>query len=56
MPLPKVLRTKIAPPHKSLRTLARPRVTQALADARHFRLTLLQAGAGYGKSTALTML
>jgi LuxR family maltose regulon positive regulatory protein len=56
MPLPKVLRTKITPPHKSLRTLARPRVTQALADALHFRLTLLQAGAGYGKSTALTML
>lgn len=56
MSLPKVLRTKITPPHKSTRTLARQRVTQALSEARYFRLTLLQAGAGYGKSTALTTL
>jgi ATP/maltotriose-dependent transcriptional regulator MalT len=56
MPLPKVLRTKITPPHKSTHTLARPRVSQVLTEARNFRLTMLQAGAGYGKSTALTML
>ncbi len=56
MPLPKVLRTKITPPHRSTRTLVRQRVTLALVEARHFRLTLLQAGAGYGKSTALSVL
>ena len=56
MTLPKVLRTKIMPPPKSARTLSRPRVSQALLEALHYRLTILQAGAGYGKSTALTVL
>ena len=47
------LRTKIVPPPRRLRTLARPRVSQALKQAFDYRLTILQAGAGYGKSTAL---
>jgi LuxR family transcriptional regulator, maltose regulon positive regulatory protein len=53
MPLPKVLRTKITPPPRSPRILSRPRVQAALGEALNYRLTLLQAGAGFGKSTAL---
>ena len=56
LPLPKVLRTKITPPQTSARTLHRARVTQTLLEAVTFRLTILQAGAGYGKSTALAAL
>lgn len=56
MPIPIVLRTKILPPRTGLRTLPRPRVTTALLDSLSYRLTLLQAGAGYGKSTALAAL
>lgn len=51
-----VLRTKIIPPPRGLRTLARPRVSQILKQAFDYRLTILQAGAGYGKSTALAEL
>lgn len=47
---------KIVPPGLSARILARPRITRALLEARHHRLTLLQAGTGYGKSTALAAL
>lgn len=54
--LPKVVLTKVTPPEPGQRTLVRPRVTQALAQALSYRLTLLQAGAGYGKSTALTVM
>ncbi len=53
MLLSPVLRTKIIPPPRAPRTLTRPRVTEALLQALDYRLTLLQAGAGYGKSTAL---
>jgi DNA-binding SARP family transcriptional activator len=56
MPAPPILRTKITPPRRSSRTLIRARLSQALADARFYRLTVLQAGAGYGKSTALAAL
>ena len=49
----KILRTKIIPPPANGRTLARPRVSLALRQAFDYRLTILQAGAGYGKSTAL---
>ena len=48
-----VLRTKIIPPPRGSRTLVRPRVSQVLKQAFDYRLTILQAGAGYGKSTAL---
>jgi len=51
-----LLRTKIIPPPRHARTLPRPRVSQALKQALDYRLTLLQAGAGYGKSTALAEL
>jgi LuxR family maltose regulon positive regulatory protein len=53
MPLPKIVHTKIKPPAPGERTLPRPRVDRALLEALSYRLTLLQAGAGYGKSTAL---
>jgi DNA-binding SARP family transcriptional activator len=51
-----VLRTKIIPPPRPGRVLPRPRVTEALLQALEYRLTLLQAEAGYGKSTALVEL
>ncbi|GAB4501630.1 MAG: BTAD domain-containing putative transcriptional regulator [Anaerolineales bacterium] len=51
-----VLRTKIIPPPRNVRTLARPRVSQVLKQALEYRLTILQAEAGYGKSTALAEL
>ncbi len=51
-----LLRTKIIPPPRHARTLPRPRVSQALLQALDYRLTILQAGAGYGKSTALSEL
>lgn len=50
------LRTKIIPPPRRARTLVRPRVSQTLKQAFDYRLTILQAGAGYGKSTALAEL
>lgn len=54
--LPNVLRTKIIPPPRHTRTLTRSRVTDALMRAFEYRLTILQAEAGYGKSTALAAL
>jgi LuxR family transcriptional regulator, maltose regulon positive regulatory protein len=54
MAISQIIRTKIAAPRKPARFLARPRVNQALEEAFYYRLTILQAGAGYGKSTALT--
>ncbi len=51
-----VLRTRITPPRPGARTLERPRVTRLLAEALHYRLTLVQAGAGFGKTTALAAL
>ncbi|MBI5934369.1 MAG: tetratricopeptide repeat protein [Chloroflexi bacterium] len=51
-----ILRTKIIPPPRHARTLARPRVTDLLTHALEYRLTILQAEAGYGKSTALSEL
>jgi len=51
-----VLRTKIIPPPRGSRILPRPRVSESLKQAYDYRLTILQAGAGYGKSTALAEL
>ncbi len=48
-----ILRTKIIPPPRNAHILSRPRVHQALYQSLDYRLTILQAGAGYGKSTAL---
>ena len=56
MAVPPILRTKITPPRRSSRTLARPCILKLLGEAFQYRLTLLQAGAGYGKSTALASL
>ena len=53
---PHVVRTKVTPPPRRARTLLRPRVSAQLLQALEYRLTLLQAGAGYGKSTALAAL
>jgi LuxR family maltose regulon positive regulatory protein len=53
---PHVVRTKVIPPPRRARTLARPRVSVQLKQALDYRLTILQAGAGYGKSTALAAL
>jgi ATP/maltotriose-dependent transcriptional regulator MalT len=54
--LQSVIRTKIIPPPRHARTLLRPRVTELLMQAFEYRLTVLQAEAGYGKSTALAEL
>jgi len=56
MTFSRVLRTKLIPPPRSARTLVRPRVNQMLKQALDYRLTILQAEAGYGKSTALAEL
>ena len=56
MRLSQVLRTKLIPPPRNARTLSRPRVIQTLKQALDYRLTILQAEAGYGKSTALAEL
>ena len=54
--LQRILRTKITPPPRNTRTLVRPRVTDLLTQASDYRLTVLHAEAGYGKSTALAEL
>lgn len=51
-----VVQTKLVAPRLPRRTLPRPRLTQRLLEAADYRLTLVQAGAGYGKSTALAAL
>ncbi|MDP1544873.1 MAG: hypothetical protein Q8L87_02540, partial [Anaerolineales bacterium] len=53
MPLTRILRTKLIPPPRNARTLTRPRVSEILKQAFDYRLTILQAEAGFGKSTAL---
>ena len=52
----RVARGRITPPRAPRHTLLRPRLTQRLLLAQHYRLLLLQAGTGYGKSTALAAL
>ncbi|NJN43976.1 MAG: hypothetical protein HC806_04130, partial [Anaerolineae bacterium] len=56
MPLYPILQTKVVPPPVSSRTLPRERVAKQLLESIEYRLTILQAGAGYGKSTALATL
>ncbi|MFN2117828.1 MAG: BTAD domain-containing putative transcriptional regulator [Candidatus Promineifilaceae bacterium] len=51
-----IVRTKLAPPRLQKFTLMRPRLMQRLMEARYHRLTIVQAGPGYGKSTALASL
>ncbi|MBT7073053.1 MAG: transcriptional regulator [Anaerolineae bacterium] len=52
----RVLHTKLIPPPRNERMLPRPRITQALMESLNYRLIILQAEAGYGKSTALAEL
>ena len=51
-----VIRTKLTPPRPRRRTLYRPRLVSRLSGALEHRLTILHAGTGYGKSTALASL
>lgn len=51
-----IVRTKLTPLRPQKYTLARPRLTTRLLEAQDYRLTIVQAGTGYGKSTALAAL
>lgn len=51
-----ILQTKISPPALSKRILFRSRVVERLMESTGYRLTTLQASAGYGKSTVLASL
>lgn len=51
-----IVRSKLIPPRLHPRILRRPRLIRRLLEALHARLTVVQGGAGYGKSTALAML
>lgn len=51
-----IVRTKLTPPRQQKYILVRPRITTRLLDAEAHRLTIIQAGTGYGKSTALAEL
>ena len=51
-----VVQTKLSSLRPLKRTIDRPRLTHRILEAVDYRLTLLQAGAGYGKTTALAML
>ncbi len=48
-----LIRTKLSPPRLPRHTLPRERVLAQLAMVREYRLAIVQAGTGYGKSTAL---
>ncbi len=48
-----LIHTKLRPPSPPQWTLPRERVAMRLCEAADYRLTVVQAGAGYGKSTAL---
>lgn len=51
-----LLLAKIAPPRPYRRLLSRPALEARLHDALDYRVTLVQAGTGYGKTTALLAL
>jgi len=51
-----LLRTKLSPPRLHRRVLHRPDLSAKLREALDYRLTLVQAGTGYGKTTALAAL
>lgn len=48
-----ILQTKLTPPHPRRHTLVRARVDALLRESLDYRVTILQASTGYGKSTAL---
>jgi ATP/maltotriose-dependent transcriptional regulator MalT len=49
-----LVRTKLDPPLSPGDLLVRPRLVEKLQDAAHARLTVIQAPAGYGKTSLLT--
>lgn len=51
-----LVQSKLNPPRINRRILKRERITRLLLEALEYRLTIVQAGAGYGKSTALAAL
>ena len=51
-----LLRTRLIPPWPYRRVLARPGLLAHLGEALDYRLTVVQAGTGYGKTTALAAL
>ncbi len=51
-----ILLTRLIPPRPHRRFLARPRLRARLLEALDYRLTTVQAGTGYGKTTALASL
>lgn len=53
LPLHLIIHTKLAPPRPPKHALHRARLLQTLHDANDYRLTILQANTGYGKSTLL---
>lgn len=53
---PDLLRTKLTPPRLHRRVLPRPALHARLSEALDLRLTVVQAGTGYGKTTALAAL
>jgi len=51
-----LLRTRLIPPRPYRRVLPRPGLLARLREALDYRLTVVQAGTGYGKTTALAAL
>ncbi len=51
-----VIRSQLIPPRERRGVLRRPRLEARLGEALDYPLTLVQAGTGYGKSTALASL
>lgn len=51
-----LLLARLSPPRSHRRLLVRPRLIARLREAGDYRLAVLQAGAGYGKTTALASL
>jgi LuxR family transcriptional regulator, maltose regulon positive regulatory protein len=53
---PLLLHTRLIPPRLSRRVLARPVLDARLREALEYRVTVIEAGTGYGKTTALATL
>jgi DNA-binding SARP family transcriptional activator len=51
-----VIRSQLIPPRQRKRVLYRPRLEARLAEVLDYPFTIVQAGTGYGKSTALATL
>jgi len=51
-----VIAAKLRPPRPRLGSIGRPRLARKLLESSRYRLTVVRADAGYGKTTALTQL